>query len=125
VVSAVTELELEDDDAIALVDFWDLVFLFFTVIVINISSTSKVLQGHPFTSDERRNKALALLSSLVHCVGFVPWCYFLSTSIEYNPASIGHGSFGMVHRGLDQNLCIKVTNYTDLHVDLIAVRFHF
>jgi hypothetical protein len=125
VIAVVTKLKVKDDDARALVNFCDLVCFSLVSLLCQISyAQSKVLKGHFLTSNEK-NKALALLSTLMHSVRFLPKCYLLPVTIQHNRAPIGNGAFGTAHCGYDSNLCIKATNFATLNSNADAVRNNF
>ncbi|KAF5354692.1 hypothetical protein D9756_005497 [Leucocoprinus leucothites] len=91
VAAVVVELPL--DDIRTLVDFLDL--------------TTSI--------SEEQNRTLALLSKITSSTHIFPQRYEVK-GIKYSPTPIAEGGYGKVHRGIDLNVCVKVTAKVDLQI---------
>ncbi|KAJ3571101.1 hypothetical protein NP233_g3972 [Leucocoprinus birnbaumii] len=92
VVGAIEELKTED--VRTLVDFLDL-----------------VLTEH-LPKSEEHSRALALLSRITSTMQIFPRRYELK-AIRYHSRPVAEGGYGTVHRGMDVDVCVKVTTQVD------------
>jgi hypothetical protein len=119
----VERLELADDNAGALVDFWDLVCISESQRD-NYLTVFKVLKNH-LCSPNEYNQTLSLVSSFIQSMRKFPLRYVILDPPQYNRRSMGTGSFGKVYQGINPNLCIKLANSLRLNDYFKAVRPSF
>ncbi|KAF5354620.1 hypothetical protein D9756_005574 [Leucocoprinus leucothites] len=92
---AAVAVELPPGDIRTLVNFLDL-----------------ALKDHLFISEDH-NRTLALLAKITSSTHIFPQRYEVR-NIKYSPTPIAEGGYGTVHRGIDFNVCVKVTVKVDL-----------